>query len=73
MCAGSLEGRLYTGLHQKSMASRVREVRSHRSGETPPGVPCPALEPSAQERHRSVQAVPEEGHKNDPMAGTPLL
>jgi len=39
------------------------------SGETPPGVLCPALEPSAQEGHGPVGLGPEEGHKNDPRAG----
>jgi len=43
------------------------------SGETPLGVLCPALEPSAQERHGPVGAGPEEGHKNDQRGGTPLL
>ena len=43
------------------------------SGETLPGVLCPALEPSAQERHGPVGVGPEEGHKNDLRAGTPLL
>jgi len=41
--------------------------------ETPPRFLHPALEPSAQERHGPVRAGPEEGHKNDSMAGTPLL
>jgi len=59
---------------KRSMASRLREViLTLYSGETPPGVLCPALEPSAQERHRPVGAGPEEGHKNDLRAGAPLL
>jgi len=33
----------------------------------------PAVEPSAQERHGPVVAGKEEGHKNDPRAGAPLL
>jgi len=44
-----------------------------RSGETPPGVLCPALESPAQEAHGAVGAGPDEGHKDDPTAGTPLL
>ena len=43
------------------------------SGETSPGVLCPALEPSAQEGHGPVGAGPEKGHEDDPRAGTPLL
>jgi len=43
------------------------------SGQSPPGVPHPALEPPAQDRHGHVEAGPEEGDKNDPRAGTPLL
>jgi len=31
------------------------------------------VESSVQERHGSVGAHPEEGHKNDPRDGTPLL
>ena len=39
-----------------------------------PGVLCPALvEPSAQERHGPVGVGPQEGHRNDPRDGEPLL
>ena len=31
------------------------------------------MESSVQERHGAVGAHPEEGHKNDPRDGTPLL
>jgi len=31
------------------------------------------VESSLQERHRPVGAHPEEGHRNDPRDGTPLL
>jgi len=31
------------------------------------------LEPSAQERHGPVVVGPEEGHKNGPRTGAPLL
>ncbi|PKU39989.1 rna-directed dna polymerase from mobile element jockey-like [Limosa lapponica baueri] len=43
------------------------------SCEIPPGVPCPALEPSAQEKHGPVGAVPEEGHANSQRVGAPVL
>jgi len=64
------------GCIKSSMACRSREVilppRSALT-KTPPGVLCPALEPSAQERHAPVGMGPEEGHKNYQRAGTPLL
>jgi len=43
------------------------------SGDTPPGVLPPALEPSAEERPGAVGAGPEEGHKIDQRNETPLL
>ena len=62
------------GCITSSVASRSREgILPLCSGETPPGVLCTALEPPAQERHGAVGAGPEEGHKDDPRAGTPLL
>jgi len=51
------------GCIKRSMASRSREVILLCSGETPPTVLRPALEPSAQERHGAVGAGPEEGTK----------
>ena len=60
------------GCIKRSMTSRLREVILY-SGETPPGVPHPALGASVQERHGAVGASPEEGHKDDQKAGAPLL
>jgi len=46
------------------VASRPREVILPLcSGQTPPGVLRPALEPSAQERHGPIGAGPEEATK----------
>ena len=67
------ESPLYPGLPQKQRSQQVKggdSAPSLHSGETPPGVLRPALEPSAQERHR---AGPEEGHKDDQRSGAPLL
>jgi len=44
-----------------------------RSGESPPRVLHPDLQPPAQERHGPVEAGLEKGHENDPRAGAPHL
>jgi len=61
------------GCIKRSVARRLREVILPFYSATPPRVLHPALEPSAQEGHGAVEAGPEEGHKDDPRAGAPLL
>ena len=76
MCARSPEGQPYIALHQKKCDQQVKGGDSDPllcSGETSSGVLCPALGPSTQEGHEPVGAGPEEGHKNYPRAGAPLL
>ena len=76
MCIRSPEVQPYPGLHHKKRDQQVEGgyfAPVLYPGETPPGVLCPALEPSAQDRHGPVAAGPEEVHKNDQRAGTPLL
>jgi len=64
----------FLGCIKSSAASRSREgILPLCSGETSPGVPRSALEPSAQERHGAVGVGPEEGYENDQRSGTPLL
>ena len=72
ICACSPEGQPYLGLHQEKCGQQVEGGDSAPllcSGETPPGVLRPALEPPAQEGHGAVGKGPEEGHKIDLRAG----
>jgi len=66
MCAHSPESQPYPGLHEEKHGQQVKGGDSGPllcSGDTPPRVLCPALEPSAQERHGDVGAGPEEATK----------
>jgi len=64
----SPEGQLCPGLHQEKRGQQVEGGDSTPllcSGETPPRVLHPALEPSAQEGHGAVGECPEDSDKDD--------
>jgi len=75
-CAHNPEGQPHLGLHQEKCGQQVEggdSVTLLCSDETSPGVLCPALEPSVQERHGPSGVGPNEGQKNNQRAGAPLL
>jgi len=66
MCTRSPEARLYPGLHQEKRVQQVEGGDSApllHSGDTSPGVLCPALESSAQEKHGAAGVGAEEATK----------
>jgi len=68
MCAHRPEGQPYPGLHPHQCGQQGEGGDSAPllcSGETPPGVLRPALEPSAQGRQGPVGAEPEEATKTN--------
>jgi len=72
----SSESQLYPGLHQKKHGQQDKGGDPDPllcAGEPSPGILCPDVETSAQKRRGPVRVCPEEGHKNDPRDGTPLL
>ena len=54
-------------------AKKNKERLLLHTGETSPGVLCPNMKSSVQERCEPIGARPEEGHKNDPRDETPPL
>ena len=75
MCPRRSESQPYPELHQK------KSGQQGEGGDPAPllctGEASPVLRPdvefSVEERHGTVGFCPEEGHKNDPGDGTPLL
>jgi len=62
----SPEGQTYPGLHEEKRGQQVEGDDSAPllcSGEIPPRVLHPTLEPSAQERHGTIGAGPEKATK----------
>jgi len=74
--SNSPESQPYDGLHQKQCGQQGKEGDPAPllcSGEASPGILCPDVESSVQERHGPVGVCPEEGQKNDPKDEIPLL
>jgi len=66
MCVCSPESQPYPGLHPQQHGQQGEGGDSAPlfcSGETPPGVLCPPLEPSAPDRHGPDEAGPKEATK----------
>lgn len=74
VCPHSPERQPDRGLHPKKHIRQGREgiCPSALCCETSPGVLCPDVGSSVQERHGPAAVHPEEGHQNAPRDGTPL-
>ena len=76
MCPCSPESQPDPGLHQKKRGQQGEggdPAPLLCAGEASPGVLCPDVECSVQERHGAVGVRPEENHKNGPRDGAPLM
>ena len=76
MCLCSPESQLCPGLYPMNCGLQVEggdPVPLLCAGETLPGIVHPDVESSVQKRHGPAGAYPEEGQKNEPRDGTPLL
>jgi len=75
-CPHSPVSRVYPGLHQKTCGHQGEDddpVPLLCADEDSPGVLHPDVDSSVQGRYGPVGACPQEGHKNEPRDGTPLL
>jgi len=76
MCPRSPESQLYPGLHPKQHGQQGEgddPAPLLCAGEASPRVLHLGVESSVQERQGPIAAHPEEGYKNGPRDGRPLL
>ena len=76
MCPRSPENQPDPGLQQKKSSQQIKggdPAPLLCTGEVSPGVLHPDLESSVEEGHGAVGPHPEEGYKNAPGDGTPIL
>ena len=75
-CVLAAQKPLYPQLHQNQGGQQIKGGNPAPllcAGETSPGVLCPDVEFSVQERHGPAGPHQEEVHKNEPRDGTPIL